>query len=278
MKQNKWNLLGGSLALGTFASLVFIACQDPMSLPDAQAEYSSAMLNSSSSQILASLSSSSTTGISSPIGQISSAAGSSQALGTSSAISSSTTGISFSPSSAVTPSSAVITSSAASSSAAVSSSSVIAASKTMSLQVSTAKFATSCQNGSANVAVAYVTNASGTFVRTLKLYAGVRMQYLAQWKSASGTTQGTGSSTIDGYSGATRATNASPAFNFTWNLKDKAGATVPDGSYILKMEGSCDNVNDQRTAQATFSISKGVLSSTSSSNPTYFNITSWTLQ
>lgn len=181
-------------------------------------------------------------------------------------------------SSSTTISSSVIMSSSAipiSSSVLVSSSSTVSssASKTMNLTINTTSFGPPCQNTSANVIAVYVTDAQGVFKKTLKFNAATRVQYLAQWKTAAAVTA---VSAADGYAGATR--NGYTPYSMTWNLLDKSGTRIPDGNYILKMEGACDNIKDQQTAQVPFAITSGTLSPGTKTGSASFSIGAWTLQ
>lgn len=236
------------------------SCENPTTLPNSEAKYSSPVLTSSSAGSLASSSSLSS-------GQISTSSSAGNLSSSNNALSSQ-----VATSSATLGSSATATSSATSiSSATLSSSAQINAS--MNLTINTTSFGPPCQNSTANVIAVYVTDANGVFKRTLKFNAATRVQYLAQWKTAAAVTT---VSNADGYAGATR--NSYSPYTMTWNLLDKSGALIPDGNYILKMEGACDNIKDQQTAQVPFSINSGKLSPGTKTGSASFSIGTWTLQ
>lgn len=84
-----------------------------------------------------------------------------------------------------------------------------------------------------HVLAIWVENSSGTFVKTLVLNAAARKQYLTNWIKASA------QNTTDASTGATL--NAHSSHSVTWNLKDKSGTTVSNGSYKLCVEYTEDN-------------------------------------
>lgn len=251
------------------------SCENPTTLPNSEAKYSSPVLTSSSAGSLASSSSLSS-------GQISTSSSAGNVSSSNNALSSQTA-----TSSATLGSSATGTSSATNiSSATLSSSSTITPSKSMNLSINTTSF-NPCASGTRNDIAAYVMTANGTpsFVKTLIFYGGQGkyLNYLATWKTESGasfTNTSTVSTvqTIDGWAGATRASMTTPSINVTWNLKDKNGITIPDGNYTLKLAGACDNISNQYTATASFSINGGVLTTGTLSKSSNFGIGTWTLQ
>ncbi len=82
-----------------------------------------------------------------------------------------------------------------------------------------------------NCVAAWVTKSDGTFVKTLIRYGNTRKTSLTTWYAVAGAAD------ADAYMGATRANHFSPApMTATWNLRDKAGNVVPDGTYIIKLE------------------------------------------
>jgi len=85
----------------------------------------------------------------------------------------------------------------------------------------------------ANVVAVWVTQTNGTFVKTILRYAGGRKSSLSTWYAAAG------SSDADAVMGATRANHSAPAtMTATWNMKNKSGVVVPDGTYVIKLEMS----------------------------------------
>lgn len=91
----------------------------------------------------------------------------------------------------------------------------------------------------------------GTFVKTIDRRAATRKQHLIAWNAAAGTTD------VDAVSGATRANHTAP-LSISWDLTDRAGAVVPDGTYTIRME-SADANSSQATQnnQGTFTFVKG---------------------
>ncbi len=79
-----------------------------------------------------------------------------------------------------------------------------------------------------NIMAIWITNASGTFVKTLKKMAGQREQYLYQWKANSA------SNTTDAITGATLLTHQTHTVN--WNCKNISQTVVPDGDYKVWIE------------------------------------------
>jgi uncharacterized repeat protein (TIGR02543 family) len=96
--------------------------------------------------------------------------------------------------------------------------------------------------GPKNHLVVYVTSGS-TYIDTLGIYATSGNQYLTQsvsWRAAHG------SSTIaaDIKMGATRTSFTAPATpTFSWDLKNRSGVEVPDGTYTIHIENVGENNN-----------------------------------
>ncbi len=83
----------------------------------------------------------------------------------------------------------------------------------------------------ANVVSAWVTQADGTFVKTILRYANARKSSLTTWYAAAGAID------ADAVMGATRDNHSAPlVMTATWDLKNKAGAVVPDGTYRINLE------------------------------------------
>ena len=95
-------------------------------------------------------------------------------------------------------------------------------------------FSTAAPGGSyaqKNVVVVWVTQADGTFVKTILRYANSEKGLLSTWKAAAGT------SDADAVLGATRANHSAPVtMTATWDLKNKSGTVVPDGTYKINFE------------------------------------------
>jgi flagellar hook assembly protein FlgD len=79
-----------------------------------------------------------------------------------------------------------------------------------------------------NIMAIWVTNSSGTFVKTLKKMAGQRVQYLYQWKANSA------SNVTDAITGATLSNHQT--HTVTWNCKNVSQVLVPDGDYKVWIE------------------------------------------
>lgn len=80
-----------------------------------------------------------------------------------------------------------------------------------------------------NVVVAWVETAGGQFIKTLGRWAGVRKTSLTGWIAKAGAND------VDAISGATRD-NHTLQLQVKWNLRDKAGTVLPDGTYSIKLE------------------------------------------
>lgn len=92
----------------------------------------------------------------------------------------------------------------------------------------------------------------GPFVKTIGRWAGIRKNYLALWITRAGQND------VDAVSGATR-TNHTAKLTATWDLKDKLGALVPDGTYTVHLEtADGNNANSGQNNQGTFTFVKGV--------------------
>jgi hypothetical protein len=96
----------------------------------------------------------------------------------------------------------------------------------------TARFQTTSANGTyapRHVTVVWIEDSNGNFVKTMGRWAGQRKNYLVAWTAKAGAND------ADAVSGATLGDH----LNFiqaTWNLQDKNGTVVPDGTYTIKME------------------------------------------
>lgn len=110
-----------------------------------------------------------------------------------------------------------------------------------------------------HVLAIWVESSSGTFVKTLMVYAAARKQYLTNWlKSTS-----SGNST-DAITGATLSSHGTRTC--TWDGTDSSGNTVGDGTYNVCMEFT---ENDGTGKYASFSFTKGT--STASESPSASN-------
>ncbi|MBX7098444.1 MAG: DUF2271 domain-containing protein [Myxococcaceae bacterium] len=107
-----------------------------------------------------------------------------------------------------------------------------------------------------NIVAVWIQDSNGAFVKTIGRWAGTRKSHLVAWN------QSAGSGDADAVSGATRP-NHSATLNVTWDLKNKAGAVVPDGKYTIRME-TCDanSSSASQNNQGTFTFTKGSAPST----------------
>ncbi|NOU36456.1 MAG: tandem-95 repeat protein [Kiritimatiellaceae bacterium] len=88
-----------------------------------------------------------------------------------------------------------------------------------------------------NVVAVWVTQTNSTIVKTILRYGETRKTSLSTWNAADG-------ASVDGKMGATRSSHAAPSpMTATWDLKDKLGNVVPDGTYFIKLE--CADGNRQ---------------------------------
>lgn len=103
-----------------------------------------------------------------------------------------------------------------------------------------------------NVVAIWIEGPGGTFVKTAGRWANVRKQHLVAWTTAAGATD------VDAVSGATRQNHATP-LDVTWNLQNRQGQVVPDGTYTVRMESTDLNANTAaQNHQGTFTFIKGV--------------------
>lgn len=86
----------------------------------------------------------------------------------------------------------------------------------------------------------WITDSTGKYVKTFAAATQNtnRLRYLDKWITASGVALPT---QPDGITSATLTYAASPTVNGTWNLKDKAGATVPAGTYTINIQLASSN-------------------------------------
>jgi hypothetical protein len=104
-----------------------------------------------------------------------------------------------------------------------------------------------------HVLAVWVENQAGTIVKTIGRYADVRKVALVAWQ------QKAGANDVDAVSGATRTSHATPAM-ISWDLKDRAGTVVADGTYTIRMEASDSNATAAgQNNQGTFTFVKGAM-------------------
>lgn len=107
-----------------------------------------------------------------------------------------------------------------------------------------------------NVVAAWVQNGAGTHLRTVGLWSAVRTQHLVSYRAAAGIND-SNALPADAVSGASRL-NHQGALTVIWNLRDKAGNIVPDGTYTIRLELADENATTAaQNNQATFTFVKG---------------------
>lgn len=86
----------------------------------------------------------------------------------------------------------------------------------------------------------WITDSTGKYIKTFAAATQNtnRLRYLDKWITASGVALPT---QPDGITAATLTYAASPMVTGTWNLKDKAGAAVPAGSYTINIQLASSN-------------------------------------
>lgn len=114
-----------------------------------------------------------------------------------------------------------------------------------------------------NLWAVWIEDSSGNFVKTIgRCDSNNYMQHMLTWNGASG---GRAVDT-DAVSGATRANHQSP-LSVSWDLTDRSGAVVPDGTYTIRMEVADENTAGagglpQHNNLASFTFDKNGTSST----------------
>lgn len=106
----------------------------------------------------------------------------------------------------------------------------------------------------ANIEAVWVLSGT-TFVKTIGRWAQTRRSHLIAWRAAAGTTD------VDAVSGATNDDYV--PLSLTWDLTDRSGATVPDGTYTIRIESCDSNASaESENHQATFTFEKNGTAST----------------
>jgi MYXO-CTERM domain-containing protein len=110
-----------------------------------------------------------------------------------------------------------------------------------------------------NIVAVWIENSSGSFVKTIGRWAGTRKSHLVAWILKSG-------SDADAVSGATRP-NHTGTLTVPWDMKDRNGSEVPDGTYTIRMELADSNAfTEGQNHQGTFTFVKGATDSTESTS------------
>jgi hypothetical protein len=90
-----------------------------------------------------------------------------------------------------------------------------------------------------NIGAIWVARSSGTFVKSLAVWARSRINHLTLWNSAT-RAAGLGGNTVDAITSATLSSHQT--HNVTWNCADTKEVAVPDGAYRVYFEMTDDNV------------------------------------
>lgn len=115
-----------------------------------------------------------------------------------------------------------------------------------------------------NVLAVWVEGPGGTFIKTIDRQALVRVQYLTAWRAKAGTND------MDAITGATRVGYA--AQTVTWNLQDKSGVVVPDGTYTIRMELAQSNGGTNNLGSFTFNKNGTASNQTGLANGGFTNV------
>jgi len=102
-----------------------------------------------------------------------------------------------------------------------------------------------------NVVAVWVLNADNQIMKTIGRWAEIRKQHLVAW------TQSAGTNDVDAISGATRLGHTG-ALSVTWDLKNRQGTVIPDGTYTVRLESTDLNATAaNQNNQGTFTFVKG---------------------
>jgi hypothetical protein len=95
-----------------------------------------------------------------------------------------------------------------------------------------------------NVGAIWIAQQSGTFVKTLAVWAATRMSRLTMWNSVT-SQAGLNRNTVDAVTGATLPSHETHMVS--WNCTDTNEATVPDGAYRVYFEMADSNSSGPNT-------------------------------
>lgn len=102
----------------------------------------------------------------------------------------------------------------------------------------------------ANSVAVWVEDSAGAFVKTITRHAAVRAVHLVAWR------QKAGANDVDAVAGASRINHVTP-ISMTWDLTNKAGVEVADGTYTIRMELTEENSQTaNQNNQGTFTFVK----------------------
>jgi len=119
-----------------------------------------------------------------------------------------------------------------------------------------------------NAVAVWVQSAGGTFVKTIGQWVAIRQSSLVAWQVAAGPTD------ADAVSGASRTAHTQP-LTVVWNLRDRQGNVVPDGTYTIRLELAESNATTAgQNNQGTFTFVKGPTAQTQTAltNGGYTNV------
>jgi uncharacterized protein (TIGR03382 family) len=103
----------------------------------------------------------------------------------------------------------------------------------------------------ANAVAVWIQDQAGAFVKTVGQWVDIRQQHLVAWQQAAGLND------TDADSGASRLDLVGP-LTVIWNLRDRQGNVVPDGTYTIRLELAQDNSTQPgQNNQGTFTFIKG---------------------
>lgn len=115
-----------------------------------------------------------------------------------------------------------------------------------------------------NIMAIWIKNSSGTFVRSMKVMAVTRIQYLYQWKVSSNLNK------VDAVTGSTLSNHQT--HTVSWNCTSLDGNTVPDGNYEFWVEYA-DNDYQGPYTHYTFTKGTSSVSLTYTDQPYFKNAT-----
>lgn len=118
-----------------------------------------------------------------------------------------------------------------------------------------------------NIVAVWIETSSGVFTKTIGRWAQTQKADLVAWRTKAGT------SDTDAMSGATRPNHTTPpTLTATWDLKNKSGVVVPDGTYTIRMElADRNSTATTQNNQGTFTFVKGATSSHQTTSGGGFN-------
>ncbi|MDP9034877.1 MAG: DUF2271 domain-containing protein [Myxococcota bacterium] len=119
-----------------------------------------------------------------------------------------------------------------------------------------------------NIGAIWVAQGSGSFVKTLAVWAKARISHLTLWNTMTAAA-GARQNTVDAITGATLSSHQT--HKVTWSCTDTKGATVPDGAYRIYFEMTDDNVTGP-SAFVDFTKGSQPLSLTPADTPHFIGI------